>query len=180
MDDLIKVNEEVFYSRASIQAMGPEAVDFIKKQAAENPRRRCRICLHPHPDHPFHDMLIVHAGNTYVRPHLHNQKVESTHVVEGKAIVVIFDGKGLPQNAFAVGGADTGFPFLFRIEPGTVHMLLIQSEWLVFHESTTGPFDPAMTRFPNWAPDESNPSAVRIFMARIEGLAGAYLAPRKK
>ena len=40
---------------------------------------------------------------------------------------------------------------------------MIETEWLLFFEVTTGPFDPASTLFPEWAPPADNADAVAAY-----------------
>jgi hypothetical protein len=47
------------------------------------------------------------------------------------------------------------------------HSILITSEWLVFHETTAGPFDPSRTAFPDWAPDGRDADAVQRYVTTI-------------
>jgi hypothetical protein len=47
------------------------------------------------------------------------------------------------------------------------HTILITSEWLVFHETTAGPFDPSRTVFAAWAPDGSDAVTAADYMARL-------------
>jgi hypothetical protein len=54
------------------------------------------------------------------------------------------------------------------------HSILITSEWLVFHETTAGPFDPSQTSFPDWAPDGSDAVEVQSYVAKIEGIAANH------
>ncbi|MGY4333958.1 hypothetical protein ACVWWG_008375 [Bradyrhizobium sp. LB7.2] len=53
------------------------------------------------------------------------------------------------------------------------HSILITSEWLVFHETTAGPFDPSRTAFPDWAPDGSDAAEVQNYVTKIGALAAA-------
>jgi hypothetical protein len=47
-------------------------------------------------------------------------------------------------------------------------MLIIRSEFLVFYEATSGPFNVADTQFPSWAPDGSDYHEVRNFLDKME------------
>ena len=49
------------------------------------------------------------------------------------------------------------------------HMLLIRSEFLVFHEATEGPFLREKTVFPEWAPEENAPG-MKEFIDNVESL----------
>jgi hypothetical protein len=55
------------------------------------------------------------------------------------------------------------------------HTILITSDWLVFHETTAGPFDPSRTAFPDWAPDGSDAAAASRYIARLASEASAIL-----
>jgi hypothetical protein len=55
----------------------------------------------------------------------------------------------------------------YRMPDQVFHSILITSEWLVFHETTAGPFDPSRTAFPDWAPDGSDAAAVKDYVAAL-------------
>ena len=62
----------------------------------------------------------------------------------------------------------------YRMPDEVFHTILITSEWLVFHETTAGPFDPPRTAFPDWAPDGSDEAAAQTYMVRVAALAAKY------
>ena len=47
-------------------------------------------------------------------------------------------------------------------------MLIVRSEFFVFHEVTKGPFDRSSTVQPNWAPEENSQQEVSDFLDEIE------------
>jgi hypothetical protein len=63
----------------------------------------------------------------------------------------------------------------YRMPDELFHTILITSDWLVFHETTAGPFDPSRTAFPDWAPDGSDAAAASRYMARLASEAAAVL-----
>lgn len=150
MQAIRKISDEVYYTAAGITFVGPEEIAFLKARAAETPRLRTRLCAHPEPAHPLHEMVIVHGRDAYVRPHRHLGKAESQHVMEGRATVVLFDETGRETRREPVG---TGGYAYYRIDDAVFHSLLVETEWFVFHEVTSGPFDPARTEWAPWAPD---------------------------
>ena len=90
--NLNKFNDEVFFSEDSITRLNQSDVASLKDRALENLRKRARICAHLNVDDSLHEMFIVYARGTYVRPHKHlNNKSESLHVIDGTLDVVIFD-----------------------------------------------------------------------------------------
>ena len=104
--------------------------------------------------------------DSYVRPHRHLFKVETLTVIEGACDALLFDAAGkltevLPMTSAAEGGA-----FFYRMPPRLFHALVFRSKWLVFIETTIGPFDPAACESAPWAPPEDNPEAGCAFLAR--------------
>jgi cupin fold WbuC family metalloprotein len=161
-------NDEVFYSAEPVVTLAPEELAFLKAQAARNPRLRSRLCAHPDPAAALHEMLIVHHREVYVRPHRHLAKSESFHLIEGRARIVLFADDGTIARVLAVGDAASGAAPYFRMPAGQLHGFVIDSEWLVFHETTPGPFDPAGTEFAAWAPADGTPEGVAYLAALRE------------
>ena len=173
-------NPEVFYSDAAIVTADDATIAELKRIAAQNPRLRSRLCTHPAPSSGLHEMLIVHHREAYVRPHRHFGKPESFHLIEGTALVVIFENDGQIRDVLEMAPYGHGKLCYYRMPDKVFHSILITSEWLVFHETTAGPFDPSSTAFPDWAPDGSDPEAVKDYVAKIEGLAADYQNRRKR
>ncbi len=112
-------------------------------------------------------MLIVHHRDVYVRPHWHLGKSESLHVIEGEARAILFDHDGRVEAVMEIGPPGGDRPFFYRIAERRCHALIIDSEWLVFHETTAGPFDLAQTCFPDWAPSVAEADGVAALHARL-------------
>jgi len=167
-------NPEVFYSDDAIVTVDDATIAELKRIAAQNPRLRSRLCTHPDPSSDLHEMLIVHHREAYVRPHKHFGKPESFHLIEGTALVVIFDDGGQIRDVLDMAPYGSGKRSYYRMPDQVFHSILITSEWLVFHETTAGPFDPSRTAFPDWAPDGSDAVGVQSYVAKIEDLAANY------
>jgi len=105
-------------------------------------------------------MLIVHEKSCYVRPHKHIGKIESFHIIEGQADVILFDEDGNIKKVISMGDYSTGLKFYYRMPPNNYHTLLIKSDVLIFHEVTNGPFRSEDTIFAKWAPEETEGDAV--------------------
>lgn len=152
-EDLIRVNDEVFYLAAGKGLTGRH-MDFLYDQSNRNPRRRCRICLHENVESLIHEMVIVHHRSAYVPPHAHIDRVESIQVLDGRADLVLMTDAGDVSDVVSVAGHRAGVT-MFHIPAGMVHTLRIRSEWLLFKETIAGPFDPSKTFFPVWSPNEA-------------------------
>ena len=171
---------EVRYATNTVVLIDAGDVLRLKDAAANNPRRRIRLCAHSGVENPVHEMLIVHARDTYVRPHKHLAKSESFHVVDGDVDIVLFDDEGRVRDVIQMGAYQSGRPFFYRIAEPIFHTLLIRSEQLVFHETTGGPFRRADTVFAPWAPEDGNQAAVTRFLSELESAIGGWGATLTK
>ena len=113
------------------------------------------------------DMLIVMHRSSYVRPHRHFGKAETLTIIEGECDAVLFDPSGRVSEIIPMSPAAKGGSFFYRMPEAQFHTLIFRSEWLVFLETTTGPFDRANTESADWAPPETDPVAGHDFLARL-------------
>lgn len=153
---LKKINDEVFVATDDIVRIDARAVEFIRACAMRNRRGRARICAHKQPTDTLHEMLIGIRADSYIRPHRHHGKVESFHLVEGAADVVILDDAGGIDDVIELGAERN---FYYRLDTPKYHTLLVNTPVLVIHEITNGPFDPAQSDHAAFAPAEGEAAA---------------------
>lgn len=163
-----KINNEIFYPASAQLLVSSESIRFLKQQAIESPRRRARLCAHLAAEDSLHEMLIVLANSSYVRPHLHLNKVESLHIIEGEATLFLFAQEGTVEDEVELGDYRSGKSFYYRIAEPRYHMLLIRSPFVVCHEVTNGPFRAEDTVYAPWSPDGSDHMAMKKYLHRIE------------
>ncbi len=176
--NLKSFNAEVVFAADSIVQITGADVTALKAEAAQNPRRRKRICAHPDSGDRLHEMFIVHERGCYVRPHKHLGKCESLHVLEGTAEAVFFHEDGSVRDVVALGEYRSGAAFFYRVGEPAYHTLLITSPVFVFHETTSGPFRREDTVFAPWAPTEDQPEAVAAFTQRVNEAVSAFKGSR--
>lgn len=172
---LVRAAPEVYYANPGVALIGTEAIAFLKDRARELPRLRCRICLHEDTRAPVHEMLIVHHRSCYVRPHMHMSKAESLAVIEGEADLVLLNDAGSVLAVHRMTAPGSGIAHYYRLPSGAWHTLLIRSEWLVFQEVTSGPFDPAAAAFHPMSPDEKNTHQVERYITALRSDADRWL-----
>jgi glucose-6-phosphate isomerase len=81
--------------------------------------------------------------------------------------VVIFNDDGEVLHKIDLSAPPSDHPFMFRLSAPHWHMPVPTSDWLVYHETYTGPFAPESdVEVPRWAPDEKNAQAVDGFLRR--------------
>ena len=163
--DLRRESADVYYAGGAVRRADAATVDFLKREAAAAPRRRCRLCLHAAPAARQHEMLIVMHRDSQVVPHSHAGKDETMLVLEGKALAPTFDQHGGITDVIEMGAPGSGRTFLYHMPEGVIHGVLIESEWLVYVETTLGPFRREATLFPTWAPADVDNRAVADFQA---------------
>lgn len=168
-------NEEVFYRDGKVIQVNASEICWLKDQAERNLRKRARLCTHRNTEALLHEMLIVHARDTYIRPHKHIGKPESFHVIEGLVDVVIFDEMGSVLEVMKLGDYASGRIFYYRISDPVYHTLLIRSDLLVFHETTAGPFNRTDTVFASWSPEESDSVGCAFFTEKLSRVVEKYL-----
>ena len=149
-------NPEVFFTSEDITKITNQDLEFLKKKASSNERKRMRLCAHKNVQDKVHEMLIVHTKDAYVRPHKHIGRAESLHVIEGKAEAIIFDEKGIISEVIHMGDYNSGLTFYYRIANAVYHTLIITTDFFVFHEAVEGPFDNAKNIFAPWSPEEGD------------------------
>ena len=164
------LNEEVLYAKDSIVKVDSMDIAKLKLKAKQNQRKRIRVCTHKDVNENIHEMLIVHEKSCYVRPHKHIDKIESFHIIEGKADVIIFNNDGSINQVISMGEISTGLKFYYRLPACRFHSLIIHSEVLVFHEVTNGPFRAEDTILASWSPEESDELNVTQYMNRLRSL----------
>lgn len=176
--NLKSYNAEVVFAADSIVQIAGADLTALKAEAAQNPRRRKRICAHPDSADRLHEMFIVHERGCYVRPHKHLGKCESLHVLEGTAEAVFFHEDGSVRDVVALGEYRSGDRFFYRVGEPVYHTLLITSPVFVFHETTSGPFRREETVFAPWAPTEDQPEAVVAFTRQVSEAVAAFKRSR--
>ena len=164
---LTRINDEVYETDGEIAMLTARDVAFLKRAAAVNPRRRARICAHHGTGDRLHEMVMVHAGGVYIRPHKHLDKSESFHIIEGRLKVFLFDDAGKLTQTIQMGEPGSGDVFFYRLQSSVYHSVLPESDFVVYHEVTNGPFDPARTIPAPWAPAEGDAAKSAKFLKSL-------------
>lgn len=169
---MIRIHQEsaeVLYPEEDIVVVAAADLKELKRLALMNPRHRVRLCAHRSANDRLHEMFIVHTQDCYVRPHKHLAKAESMAILEGEVDVVLFHENGSIRQVIQMGAPGSGKIFYQRLSDAIYHTLIIRTEFLVFQESTEGPFLRENTVFPEWAPAEQGAPS-KEYIAQIESL----------
>lgn len=158
-----KESPEVWYGDGSRVAVTADDLAALKAAAAASPLRRARICAHPNPEDALHEMVIVMAGDAYIRPHRHRNRSETFHIIDGRLTLLLFDDRGRIVERVPMGDLASGRVFVHRLGPDVWHTVMPEGEWVTFHEITNGPFVPTASDRAPWAPEEKDAAAVRAY-----------------
>lgn len=144
-----------------------EDLEALKTELATVKSLRARICVHGSMEDPVHEMMLALGRGTWLRPHGHSGKSESFHVIEGQASVVIFDSAGAVQDWIRLGDLPSGLPFYFRIHEDLCHTLFVESDCLLVHETTRGPFRSGQSTVAPWSPAALDPDEVFAYREKL-------------
>ena len=161
-------NAEVIYTKDVITTVNKSDIENLHQLSIQNPRKRLRLCTHQKKNDLLHEMLILHDKNAYVRPHKHPGKSESMHIIEGIVDLIIFNDVGQIESVINMGNYSSDKIFYYRMEVPIFHTLIIQSDLLVFQETTNGPFIKNETIFAPWSPKDSDLIAVEKYMSNLK------------
>lgn len=132
------------------ESISHDMVAWLKARVAEEVADSARICLHPTPDDPFHQMVIVQRLGMYCRPHRHDSKAEGCSIIEGELAFITFQENGDVRCCTHLGA---GRGIIARASVGIHHMVIPLSPICVYHESKPGPYAATGdSLFPAWAP----------------------------
>ena len=162
-----KFNDEVLFAIDPVVKISKENINHLKQVADETSRKRSRLCAHKDISSPLHEMVIIHKSDTYVRPHKHVGKSESFHLIDGEVVLVLFEDNGDLREVVQMGNYVSGKIFYYRIDEPIFHSILIQSDIVVFHEATEGPFIREDTIFADWSPAEGNVDGICKFQKKL-------------
>lgn len=168
--NLKEINPEVFVCDVPLVTVDDKTISFLIHRANTAPRFRVRLCAHQKNEDVLHEMIIVMTEKTYIRPHKHHNKSESMHIIDGVADIVRFDDIGEIKQLIPLGDYKSGHTFYYRVNDSHYHTLILRSPFLVVHETTNGPFNPTLTQFAPWAPEE-NDQARFDFMNQLKNLS---------
>jgi cupin fold WbuC family metalloprotein len=170
MDGIVELNNEVEMNQREILILDKAWVEKIKNMAVRNSSGKYRTCIHQSEKDNVHEMLIVHTSGTYVRPHKHRVNGESLQFIEGEGTAILFNEDGSIRQAFKVGDPSSDYAFYYSMTKELFHMLIINSEFLVFKETTKGPFIRENIIYPTWAPDGNNDEEINEYISSLKSL----------
>lgn len=168
---------EADFNNEAVRSVEKQDIERLKAQASASLRNRYRLCLHHDVSHQTQEMIICLKGFTYFQPHRHpGNRSESYHMVEGLLDVHLFDEKGCLVETVrlaAPGALDAASrPFMYRLSSPIYHFVVPRSEWTIYHEVLTGPWDKdSVVQYAPFAPQEDDVDKVHTFVQQVTGMS---------
>lgn len=167
MVDIIKETNEVYYLNDPKPTLKksdfPALLDFAKLSL----RKRARYCAHKNKDSQLHDMFEIFTNQTYMHPLKQISKTYSFHIIAGEADVYLFSDTGDILDCISLGDFQSGKQFYFRPPENVYRTLVTKTEYVLYHEATTGPFNKGDTLFAPWAPTETDAQGIQLFLSEL-------------
>jgi len=150
-----------YFFKKNITVINKEILSELVRIGKEE-KESVRLSMHSSPEDDFHNMVIIQVKGHYVPPHVHMEKAESYHIIEGEMAVFLFDEQGKVIDKYILTDKNN---FICRINKGIYHMMVPLSDYVIFHESTKGPFIRASEGvFVEWAPGRNEYEKAESFI----------------
>ena len=148
---------EAEFNNSLVKSYGGIEITLLKEKTLESPRKRYRYCLHDNTNHLTQEMIICMNGFSYFRPHKHPKgNSESYHMLDGQLDIFIFDDQGKVLQIVKLSSKESNInndrDLIYRLSGSKYHLMIPQSEWVIFHEVSTGPFDTSKIQEADFAP----------------------------
>jgi cupin fold WbuC family metalloprotein len=135
-------------------------LDQLSAEAAENPRLRKNLNIHPSDDFCCHRLFNAVEPGSYIRPHRHLDpaKDETFVIIRGRLGVVMFDGGGrVVKTALLSAGGEV---VAADLPHGAFHTAVSFEPGTIFFEAKAGPYRPLTDQeMAHWAPQDGMPEA---------------------
>ena len=161
-----KKQNNSIYNSNDIFVLDNKKLEYLKKKAYNSKLKRFRYCLHHSDNHLTHEMIIVFHVDTLITPHRHPLgRSESYHVIEGSMNVYFFNDNGEVINAIKLAEKRGDNSFFYRLSSHTWHLPVPTSEYIVYHETLTGPFvNKQDIEYPKWKNKFNNKNKIKALL----------------
>ena len=133
------IKDNVIFNEDDIFVLDNDMLNQLYRLARASSLKRSRIVVHKDINDKTHEMIILLMKNSKFKPHRHpKNKSESYHLMSGVMKVNIFDDKGKVIRTIKL--VDSGNKY-FRNSNGAWHQPIPLTEYVLYHETYTGPFN---------------------------------------
>lgn len=139
-----RVSETVFRSSRQLVTVALKQLEPVIQAAHSSELKRARLCCHGGAEDKLQEMFIALAHGVNIDESMHIRKDESLTVISGKGRYVFPNEDGSERAVYPLTSygpsCETGGRFYSRINRYLPHRIHIDSDSMLIHEATTGPF----------------------------------------
>jgi len=141
-------NSVAYFSKTKQVSVSKEMIDELKRISKEMGNVNIRFCLHSNPDENLQDMIVLaYKDKTCRRLHQHRAGKEAIHIIEGRAIALIFDKQGYLIDKRIL---ESDGEFAYRNHNGTYHIYFPLTNYIILREIRDGRNGLGETVPPDW------------------------------
>jgi cupin fold WbuC family metalloprotein len=139
-----KISETVYRSSRQLVTVNAKQLAPIIEAAKKSPLKRARLCCHSGQEEKLQEMFIALASGVRIEESVHLRKDESLTVIDGQGTYYFPNEDGSLRETIELSPYNSCTPqnsaFFARINRYVPHKIVVSSDYLLIHESTTGPF----------------------------------------
>jgi len=140
-----KINDTVFRSNQQLVTVSLAQLEPIIEAAKKSNLKRARLCCHLGIEEKLQEMFIVLVKDVDIEESIHIKKDESLSVIHGQGHYVFFNEDGslrenIKLSKFNIDLNSSEESFFVRINRYISHKIKVDSDYMLIHEATTGPF----------------------------------------
>ena len=136
-----KVNDVVFRSERSVVSLQRSQLEPIVEAAKTSKLKRARLCCHSAPEDRLQEMFIVLLKEVNIEESVHIKKDESLTVLHGNGFYNFpNEDSSIRESVKLSEYTNTEGCFFARINRYVPHKVIVNSDFMIIHEATTGPF----------------------------------------
>ena len=129
-----KAKSKSFFFKKESEVFDLSHVKFLEKFYKKE-KKDVRICLHANKKSNHHDMIILQQKKNFYLPHKHLKKGETYHIIKGSMVCILFNNNGKVKKICKLKKNN-----IFRTPINVFHTMMPISNYVIYHESKTGPF----------------------------------------
>ena len=140
-----KAKSKSFFFKKENTVFNKKFISFLESNYLKY-KKDIRICMHKNTSDRHHDMIILQQKKIFYLPHKHLNKGETYHIIKGKMMCVLFYNNGKIKSKYIISKNE-----IFRTPLNTFHTMVPLTNYVIYHESKTGPFlKKSDSIFPPW------------------------------
>lgn len=143
-EQIEQVSSTVFRSSRQLVTVDKSQLVPLFEAAHTSSLKRARLCCHTGPEEKLQEMFIVLAREVDIEESMHLRKDESLTVISGAGNYIFPNEDGTVRDHARLASFDQARNkldnFFVRINRYLPHKITVDSDFLLIHEATTGPF----------------------------------------